>query len=303
MPQNELYEAAFADADVLAYLSGFSGARIALMQSRIGRNRFVRKAAQGVVAAQRLADQKDRLLRLSQAFTGHIRFPEVYNEKWAGDCYWFDMEFVSGIDGVSFLSQATADRAQTYRNAVLDIWMTLQQGSHATNETYDLGKVIRRKLVDIDAKTEGRFSDTLEQIDIGAAGTSISVRPSLCHGDLTLENMIFDARGKIFLIDPIPSPIEYIWFDISKVFQDIEGRWFIHRRKKLPLGITLGICDLLTKDLQKKYPEYLEVHSIMLALCFARILPYCTTDEDASFIVNRISFALASRLGSGGKVR
>ena len=288
----------FEDADVIATLSGFSGARVALMQSRGGKARFIRKWVETSADVAGLVDQTVRMRVLANVFTGEVAVPRLIGEGRDDRRWWYDMDHVQGIDGVTFLGHATVDRAERYRRTVLAIWRALREGPPPLPVDHDLTAVVRDKLASIGARTSGRFSTLLASIEQRADRLSIRLATSPSHGDLTLENMIFDSAGRVFLIDPIPSPIEHHWFDIAKVFQDMEGRWFVHRRRRLPLGITAGIRDRLGRDLAAADPAYLEAHPVMLALCFARILPYCRTARDTEFVCDRIRLSLASTLGT-----
>ena len=106
--------------------------------------------------------------------------------------------------------------------------------------------------------------------------------------------MIFSKNGELTLIDPIPAPFEHYWFDISKVFQDLEGRWFNQRGKVLPGGVTSVLRDRLLKKILNLDPSYANAHAIFLSLCFARILPYCNNKAEVNFVYSRIVSSLQS---------
>ena len=56
-----------------------------------------------------------------------------------------------------------------------------------------------------------------------------TIATTFCHGDLTLENMVIDRDGRIWLIDLLDSPLEHHWQDVAKLHQDLTGGWYLRR--------------------------------------------------------------------------
>jgi len=49
-------------------------------------------------------------------------------------------------------------------------------------------------------------------------------------------------------------------------------------------------ADHLLKKVFELNPVYVKFHSLLLAITFARILPYATTHDQKGFIIERIEF-------------
>src|SRR5262249_16200504 len=95
-----------SDATDVRTLSGLSGAQVVLM-TRDGRAWFVRKAARDAAHSARLRRQLDKQLAFDAIAGGAVRPPRVPDQGEIDGRFYFDMEFVRGTDGVSYLRRAT----------------------------------------------------------------------------------------------------------------------------------------------------------------------------------------------------
>lgn len=106
---------------------------------------------------------------------------------------------------------------------------------------------------------------------------------TLYHGDLTLDNILYDSKNKRFvLIDPITTEYDSFIFDLAKLNQDLVCGWFVRKDK-----------IFLASKLQKVYDEMSKVYDVVknkyfLILMLLRILPYCKDDFDKKFILKNI---------------
>jgi 5-methylthioribose kinase len=101
---------------------------------------------------------------------------------------------------------------------------------------------------------------------------------STYHGDMTLENVIYTNPGFCF-IDPLTSDYDSYIFDIAKLRQDLECKWFI-RKSNVKIDTKL---QRIQDKLRKCYPDAFD--DSLLILMLLRVYPYCD-DTDKQFIVN-----------------
>jgi 5-methylthioribose kinase len=101
---------------------------------------------------------------------------------------------------------------------------------------------------------------------------------STYHGDMTLENIIYTNPG-FCMIDPLTSDYDSYIFDIAKLRQDLECKWFI---RKLNVKIDTKLQRIQEK-LKRWYPDAFD--DSLLILMLLRVYPYCD-DTDKQFIVN-----------------
>lgn len=281
---------AFQGFDEVLPLAGFSGASIAVLR-RSGSASFVRKVAKTTQANKALRAQADRQIWLRAKLDGAANVPEVFEQGEVEDLYYFDMEFVPSRDANSFLISANFTELREFAERVEEMVTCMSQSSlegHAEEASLD---PFRSKLAEISQRTDGRFDaliapigEALERLPRFATNPA----PTVCHGDLTFENILVSARRDLWTIDAIPSPIDHYWMDWTKLFQDCEGRWHIHRGKKLSVGVTRWLRNRWFSYAVKLAPDYAARHYILLALTFARILPYAKERADLDFVAERI---------------
>ena len=271
-------------------LAGFSGARVALVRAATGAQ-FVRKAALLATESNALRAQAARQQWLRGRLAGAAEVPEVLREETIGDLYYFDMEFVPSRDARAFLSNAPFEDVERFAGRIELLMRHLADLSVPETGPLDAG-MLSSKLLEIDQKTAGRHGRVLEPLHASLAklkGFPSGMQATVAHGDLTLENVLVGPRDRIWLIDPIKSPVDHYWFDWAKLFQDCEGRWYAHRGKQLSTGVTHWLRNRWLKSARTIAPDYADWHHLLLALTFARILPYARTKADVEFVTERVA--------------
>ena len=109
-----------------------------------------------------------------------------------------------------------------------------------------------------------------------------------------MENIIYDKKNKkYYLVDFLDSFIEHYWFDIITLFQDIEGKWYKFKNPDINLNNIIPkmsfINGFLRGHLLKDEKEYIKNHNLLLALKFARILPYAK-EEHKDYLIKTINY-------------
>lgn len=120
-----------------------------------------------------------------------------------------------------------------------------------------------------------------EHINIARLADSLkfNMPRSLIHGDFTFDN-ILHKDGEFYLIDANPTDLNSIYFDGSKLRQDIDGFWFLRNRDdKINFKIS---CKKISEHLKSKY-NFMNYNSLY---CFmlSRILPYSKNEETTKFL-------------------
>ena len=280
---------AFAGFGQVMPLVGFSGAAIALVRAA-GGPQFVRKAAMAPANNAALRIQATRQTWLGDQLRGAAEVPEVLGEGEADGLYYFDMAFISSRDANAYLASASFGDVEEFAASVETLMRGLSERAlpGASPPTLD---PLRTKLAEIDARTAhgfeallGPIREALDRLD-RFADTSVA---TVTHGDLTFENILVSAKRKLWLIDPIQSPIDHYWMDWAKLFQDCEGLWHLHRGKPLSVGVTRWLRNRWLQSAGALSPDYPARHYILLALTFARILPYARTADDIAFVTERV---------------
>lgn len=111
--------------------------------------------------------------------------------------------------------------------------------------------------------------------------TKLSLKEeSACHGDLTLENMMYDRKtGQLWLLDFLDSYHEHYFIDLVAPLQN--SYYNFHGFLKGPRGPQLELFHALWVDaVNKNFPEVEDWDEYLIAAKFNRILPY--VDEERS---------------------
>lgn len=101
------------------------------------------------------------------------------------------------------------------------------------------------------------------------------------HGDLTLENILFNTKEKRFvLIDPITTEYDSFVFDLAKLKQDLICNWFIRNEDIHITSKLKKISDELN------HFDYYD-NNYLLILMLLRVVPY-VNKEDKLFLKEEI---------------
>ena len=273
-------------------LSGLSGAQVFLL-TKDGRHWFVRKAATDPAASARLRRQAGKQELLGRQMHELLATPKILDEGEVDGRYYFDMEFVRGPDGMSYLRRASyaevsllCDRLCRYLEAAAAA-KPLVCGAHAT--FFD---ALYAKLCEVQRVT-GLISDEnlsllflalddLRRVDHLAA--------TLCHGDLTLQNIVVGDEHRLWALDLLDSPFEHYWQDVAKLHQDLSGGWFLLDQPPVSQCVLDYISRRLLEAATRLHAGYGCLHALLVASTFVRILPYARTEREIAFVTERIDY-------------
>jgi aminoglycoside phosphotransferase (APT) family kinase protein len=270
-------------------LSGLSDAAVYLM-TEDGTSWFVRKAAREPAASPRLRLQMSKQVEFIERVGGNgVATPAVLNDGEVDGRFFFDMEFIQGTDGASFLRQASIPAVRDFTAqlcAYLDTAAAL-----VGDDLVEPYVVLSARVDDVQERTgalDARLLDmvraTLEPVRaIGPVPTTF------CHGDLTLENMVIDREGGVWLIDLLDSPLEHHWQDVAKLHQDLTGGWYLRRVAPIARSALDFVSSAVLRTTLADDERYGIAHTALLVTSFVRILPYAREDHDREMILERIA--------------
>jgi len=240
-------------AKVIKELHGFSGNQILLMKKHD--QLFVRKTGDILRNVERMYALKDQ-----------YPLPKIYGYSKNK----FDMEYIHGLDVKTFLSTHHYDRLLDFLISILD---SFAQGASVK----DYSPVYREKLKQINFDA---FPFTAEEL--------FDKLPKLLpcseyHGDMTLENILYDHHRGFLLIDCQTTEYDSYIFDIAKMRQDLECGWFIRNNT-----VTLGAkTKHIQQELFKRYPE--SNNNYLLILMLLRVYRYTQPNtSEQTFIIEEI---------------
>lgn len=265
-------------------LSGHSGCKISLYRNQDGF--LVRKSAGSPDYNDRLRVQMIKQAWYKSSKNADIRAPKVYKNGITDGIFWFDMEYLNCITVARYMETVSIKEIAAFVDLVIDeLHISDSIIMPDTNDVFQkkiksLYKSIPEKDIFINALKR------LESFDFS------NIPYSKCHGDLTLENILLDANGDVYLIDFLDSFFDSWMIDVAKLLQDIELYWSYRHEEissNLELRLTLAKDDLIKRieSLPDGNTKVLQIYYILL-LNVMRIVPYAKDDETNEFLHNAV---------------
>lgn len=275
---------------------GHSGCKIKLY-SENGRH-FVRKISKSFDYNERLKSQMQKQKHFFENLSSERFFaPKVIGSGNLDNLFFFDMEYVRAVGLVDYIYNSNTQEILKTAKDICDI-ISLLKTQENKNEVIDFSK-IEEKISDIQISLlhKNSIADQLiiEELKklIAMMDKPKNIKETFCHGDLAMDNILYDKNtDRYYLIDFLDSYIEHYWVDITKLYNDIEGRWYKLRNPGISLNNMMPkmnfIDEYLKKNLIIKDEFYNKNHYLFLAINLARVLPYAN-DEDTDYLIGAIS--------------
>jgi RIO-like serine/threonine protein kinase len=235
-------------------LKGHSGSVVSLLQDN--QKIFVRKVGNVERNHERLS-----------ALVGYIDVPRIYNY----DGTTLDMEYIYGLDMQNYLVNNPIRDLSDFLIRTIELF-----ASKSIDKDYT--PVYNNMLSWIE---DGMFPFTKNEL----IERLPKVLPcSVYHGDMTLENVICSTEGRFYFIDAVTLQYDSWVFDIAKLRQDLECKWFL-RRDPIMLDVKLlNIQD----NILKRFP--IANNDYLLILMLLRVYLHCDKNTlEYNFIVKEIN--------------
>ena len=238
-------------ARVIKELKGHSGSTVFLMNKH---NRlFVRKTGDFA-----------RNLNQFQKLTAY-NIPRVYSVT----STFFDMEYIHGLDMRSFLINYPAEILAEGLLEILNQFATQalpKDYSEVYNNFFDRVDFAHLPF------TRAEFERCLPK--------QLYISPY--HGDLTLENLIYNNQ-RFYMIDCSEGVWDSYIFDIAKLRQDLECQWFLRDN---PAMLQNKLAYIQDRILQR-FP--IANDTSLLILMLLRVVRYCeVNDKNWKFLIGEI---------------
>jgi len=238
-------------------LKGFSGSKIYLMRNDKGL--FIRKM-----------DNVDRNFVKLNELSQHFNVPKIYSY----NNNILDMEYIHGLDMKSYLAVRDTKRLTDFLISVLSEFSEDVQMTDYTDVYIDKLKYI--KLPSDMLFTKEQLLEKLPK----------RLPRSKYFGDLTLENIIYGEDGQFHFIDGMTSEYDSYIFDIAKLRQDLECKWFL-RNSDYKLDVKLeNIQDKLLEKFELANNNYILI--LMLLRVYRYTKPFTIEDKLLTKEMNRL---------------
>ena len=202
---------------IIKELKGHSGNKVTLIDNN-----------HNLLYVEKVGDVKRNVERMSALYREMHPVPFIYDTD--GET-WMYMEYIHGLDMKEYLTRRSV-------NKLSDFIIKQINAFSVGSELYDYTGVYHQKLDFVDSCDDLPFKKQ-ELID---KLPKMLPRSSTYHGDFTLENIIYDEREGFVMIDPVTIEYDSYVFDLAKLRQDIECKWFL-RETDLRLDVKLKMLD------------------------------------------------------------
>ncbi len=278
-------------------LKGHSGCKIYLNIPSKGKP-FVRKISKDIQYNERLRNQCNRQREYK---SNYAYVPQVLEEGKINNLYYFDMEYIRGINMTFLLSSCSINTLDNIAKLLINI----------VNENKNKEQYYNTNVSDIVDKKLRKMSHTLSVFKDNKIIKSVfnmlsdnnwsKIVCSRSHGDLTLENIIYSNDGKFYLIDFLDTFIETWIGDVSKIYQDLLVGWSFRNEiiKTKPTSENIKVRVLLLgKQFSCMLSDIIDDNKIWEDIfCFLlfdllRIIPYIQDEAIYSFVMKSMEEVL-----------
>lgn len=267
-----------SDEHHIRTLTGHSGCLIELRLA--GDFYFVRKRSASPAYNSRLRAQIAKQVALSAL----IATPRVYRQGEEDGLVWFDMEYIRGSGFVSYTSLQTVGQISAIVGQLAEPLHVLAGTSVGSIEPALFeGKLAELKRTVVANPLHLPHAGAVDRLLGRLAHSDWSAVPkSLCHGDLTVENMLMRENGIVF-IDLLDGELESVWMDVAKLIHDLQSGWSLRSMlwsgkpdptARLLHALSRYLAEELENRMDKLFPALRGRLDQLRALQALRVLPY-----------------------------
>ena len=275
-------------------LSGYSGARVDLLKSTKDVRLFVRKSVGQERRAERLRQQYQKQ---QAALAEGINTPAIIGAGESPAGFFFEMEYVPGMSAAEAIAHQHEFSLNLFIHEIGNALHVFAQSSHGfipSTQFHEKIKNVAR--FSLENNCASKFRTEIAQIEQFLHHYDWEGFPqSACHGDFSMENVLFGRDGRVYFIDFDAPDLSSFFLDLSKLYQDLSGYWCLRKIREEPIRFN-NASNLLNMVRQAVFQlcRKFEVQDCQMQagtlLHLFRIVPYLTSAEDASFLMDRIFF-------------
>ena len=273
-------------------LGGHSGCQIFLIEDDEGKV-FVRKISKDKDYNDRLKKQCEKQASFSNDI---IRAPKVYSEGYTEDgLYFFDMEYIQGITLAKYIKTMEIGKIKGLVESLTGSLIPKSQEQVTPQQQNKVVEIFNTKFTELRNALSSKNNDIInEALNLLDTHDWSKITPSLCHGDMTLENIIV-KNDKLYFIDFLDSFCDSWILDIGTLLQDIQVMWSYRFEKNVNMNTVLRLIvfrDLLIDEIKKIDSSYvIEVYYALLQKLI-RIYPYVNDESTYAFLNEKVKLVL-----------
>jgi len=240
------------DTNVIKRLKGHSGSVVELCQGKTGR--YVKKTG-----------NVDRNFERMRALKDIIPLPDLYYY----DGKELHMDYIHGTDMKNYLINNTPEKLNKFLGVTL----------FRFSEFGDIKDYSVTYMEWLSKMPNWEFSFTQKEL---YERLPKLLPQTLYHGDMTLENIIH-SNDRFYFIDPVTVPFDSYVFDIAKLRQDIDCKWFLRHDNVMLDAKLQNIREYISK-----FPHANDDYILILMLL--RVYCHCEPGSvEYSFVMREVN--------------
>lgn len=235
-----------------------------------------------------------------------VETPRIHDKKFIFEedvCY-FDMDFYRSLDCITFLHRCSVSEVKFLTNSIKEV---IEKNIEKSTSLTFQKDIFLSKYEDVKRKiSNSKFhfltNSRVKNIDeIFRTLDEKELPTGICHGDLTLSNILIRRRNKkICLIDFLDTFLESPIQDLVKIRQDTLYGWSLHLYSNTfdvtKMSIILSHMDRDIDNHFKKYEFYRYFYQSFQIMNLLRLLQYCSSESIIENIVNNIDQLITDRV-------
>ena len=220
----------------------------------------------------RLSSQRKKQEVFGNFVFKNIEIPKVLDSGTG----WFSMDYARGVHFTSFLEKASKRDLDFIIDTLSEYFNFLENTARPSNESVRdkiLKKIDLMMDTELSIPTLTVLSKAQQKLDIFA------LPKSMCHGDLTFSNILFN-RNKLWFIDFLDTFVDSYILDFVKLKQDLYYNWSMKTQKSYSLRLSQakryiwgGLCERKKHIVDNQWFDFFDTLNIL------RIQPYIKSDE------------------------
>lgn len=249
---------------------------------------LIRKRALAPEYFQRLSSQFEKQRNYSPPIKGII-IPQVISS----DDISFVMQRLMMLDAIEFLERNSPDVIQSRLQIIIQL---LEWEFSCSPSTLISTQIFCKKLDDIQKNIIPRIWHQYYQMYVDEIKDNLPEKISLplgiCHGDLTLSNIMFSmTENTVGLIDFLDSFLDSPLIDIAKLRQDTLAHWtsfrYLENHDKGKIHILDSWMNTIISDAFKQQIDSFEFWLVEM-LNYLRIAPYVEQENEHIYLSQTI---------------
>lgn len=260
-------------------LGGNSGCSVQLYTD----DNFVRKMSGAASYNSRLKVQCNKQKHFSNAI---IRTPRVIGEGMIDGLYYFDMEYVRGHSLADVMCTVDIDDISKIADAICDCVIPYSDKGAGNTQAFI------QKISDLSVTLKDSGDIVNIALDMLRLHDWAGMPLSSCHGDFTMENIIVDENGILWLVDFLDSFYDSWCIDMGALLQDAEMFWAYRGANAINIDTAVRLDvfrNLIMDRISRLQNNRLRDVYFVLLLKLVRIYPYAKSDAVIRFLDEKVS--------------